>query len=126
MSAGIRGTGAEILPGMLPLAHGIFRTLKFFAGFLGFQRQCFLFRLQHVQLFLDTGQLDLVLLQLPGQFALVCHRLVQLRGGLTTAFALVFEALFDAGYISASFIITGLSPVEMLVPLLMVSPQGLQ
>ena len=126
LSARIRRTGAEVLPVVLPLAHGILGTLELFSGILRFQDQRLLLRLQHIQFFLDARQFLFILFQFPSQFALVGHRLVQFRCRLAAALALVLEALLNAGNVSTGFVVTRLRPIEMFVTLLMPVPQGFQ
>ena len=111
---------------MLPVAHGVFSLLQLLAGFLRTNSQRFLLRLQHVQLFLDTGQLLFVLLQLPGQLPLIRQGLIKLSRHLPAAFPLVFEALFNTGDIGASLVIAGLGAVEVLGAVLVTVPESFQ
>ena len=126
LAPGIRRAGAEIFPLVLPVAHGVFGLLQFLARLFRAYRQRFLFWLHHVQLFLDTRQLVLVLLQFPGQLALVGHGLVQFRGHLPATLALVLKALFDTGDIGAGLVVACLGPIEMFGPFLVIVPEGFE
>ena len=111
---------------MLPVTHCVFGLLQLLTRLLGANCQRFLLRLHHVEFFLDSRKLVLILLQLAGQFSLVRHGLVQLSRHLPAAFTLVFEALLNTGDIGPGFVIACLCPVEMLGPFLVIVAQGFQ
>ena len=126
LAASVGGSCAEFIPAMLPVAHGIFSLLELLAGFLGPDGQALLLGLQHIQFFLDASQLVFVLFQLPGQFPLVGHGLVQLGSGLAAAFPLVFDALLNTGNIRAGFVVAGLGTVKVFGAFVVGFPQGFQ
>src|SRR5690554_7551937 len=57
LAASIGGSGAEFIPAMLPVAHGILGLLELLAGLLGPDDRALLLGLQHIQFFLDARQL---------------------------------------------------------------------